>query len=598
MLVSDLIIDYLASLHVKHVFLITGAAIAFTVDSFRKRKDIIYICMQHEQAAAMAAEAYSRMGPDIGVAMGTSGPGATNLITGICGAWFDSIPTIYITGQVNTNELSKNSKVRQTGFQETNIVKIIKPITKFATQVKKPEEIKFLLEKAVYIAKNGRPGPVLLDIPINIQYAEVDPKILKSYQPSKNLDYQDFGADLKKKVKSAIKLIEKSTRPVILAGFGNHLAKSEKELQDFVNKLGFPVVTTWSGLDLMNYDNPLLIGQAGVYGARSANFAIQNADLLISIGARLDTRQTGSKPQNYARGAKKIVVDIDKAELDKRRGLIPDIPINTDTKLFLQEILAEIPKIKKPKIDKWLRVVKDWKFKYPTILPQYQKQKSYVNPYHFISTLSEMLPDNAIIIPDEGGNLTWTMQSFKIKNGQRLFSTFGNSPMGYALPAAIGACFAVNMKRPVICITGDGGLQINIQEFQTVVHHKLPLKIFILNNKSYGIIKQFQDTWLESRYEASEKGYSTPDFVKVASAYKIKTVQIKNHKELKSKISQVLNFKGPVFCDVLLHPDQKIIPKIEFGMPLEDMTPYLKRQEFIKNMIVKPLPESLTLELN
>lgn len=586
MLVSDFIINYLASLGIRHVFLITGAAIAFTVDAFRKRRDITYICMNHEQAAAMAADAYSRVGPGLGVALATSGPGATNLITGICCSWFDSIPTLLITGQVNTKEQKGESKVRQLGFQETDIVEIVKPITKYAYKIETPQEIKYQLQKAVYIAKSPRPGPVLIDIPINIQYAKIQKAELKSFQ-AKELKVKDKKINIAKLIKLTVDLINKSTRPVILAGFGNHLANNEKELQKLVGKLNFPVVTTWSATDLFPKDFKLLIGQSGVYGSRAANFTIQNCDLLISIGARLDTRQTGGNPKTYARNAKKIVVDIDSAELTKG-WIIPDVKVNLDAKIFVKELLSNADKIKTANLENWLAKIEIWKGKYPIVEKSYFRQKKFVNPYVFGQVLSTLLAPDSIIIPDEGGNLTWVMQSIQIKSGQRLFSAFGNSPMGYALPAAIGASFATGGKRPVICITGDGGLQLNIQEFQVIVHHKLPIKIIVLNNKSYGIIKQFQDTWLESRYEASQKGYSAPDFIKVAEAYKIKTVRIKNHSEIRSKLKQVLSSQSAVFCEVLLSPDQKISPKLEFGRPLEDLSPLLPRKEFFKNMINKP----------
>lgn len=589
--VSEYIVNFIESQSVKEVFLITGGAIAFIVDAFSNKKNIKYICMQHEQSAAMAAEAYSRLGPGLGVAMATSGPGATNLITGICCAWYDSIPTLYITGQVNTQELSGKRKVRQLGFQETKITEIVKPITKFAEKLEKAQDIKFLLEKAVYIAKSNRPGPVLIDVPIDIQYAKVDTDNLKSFTPpkkeKKNID---------KEISETIKLINNSERPVVLLGFGIHLSGAEEELEELLKVLKFPVVTTWSGLDTVPFESPVRVGQSGVYGERAANFAIQNSDLLISIGARLDTRQTGGDPKTYARGAKKIVVDIDPAELNKRRGLTPDVAIAVDAKQFISTLLRYRKGLKLPNINSWTNKVNEWKHKYPIIKKEYIAQKKYVNPYVFTKVLSDLLPENAVIIPDEGGNLTWTIQGIQLKKGQRLFSAFGNSPMGYALPASIGACFATNRKRPVICITGDGGLQINIQEFQTIIHHALPIKIFILDNKCYGIIKQFQDTWLESRYEASQLGYSTPDFLKVAEAYGFKAIKINNHSELEKNIKQVLAEKGPVFCDVLIDPDQKIFPKIEFGMPLEDMTPYLKRQEFMHNMITKPLEKSLTLK--
>lgn len=593
MTVSEYIVSFLESQRVEEVFLITGGAVAFIVDAFSSKKNIKYICMQHEQSAAMAADAYARLGPGgLGVAMATSGPGATNLITGICCAWYDSIPVLYITGQVNTKEQSGGRKVRQIGFQETNIVDIVKPITKLAEKLEKAEDIKYLLEKAVSIAKSQRPGPVLVDIPINLQYQEINPEQLIGYKIPKENSKQDLNS----KISQTINLIEKSKRPVLLLGFGIRLAGAEKEIESLLSVLKLPIVTTWSGLDLVPFNHPMRVGQSGIYGSRAANFAVQNSDLLISVGARLETRQTGGDPKTYAREAKKVVIDIDPAELDKKRGLTPDVAIATGAKEFINAFLKRKEGIKFPDITGWLNKVDKWKKKYPVLKQEYLAQKKYVNPYVFCKILSDLLPSNAVIIPDEGGNLTWTIQGIQLKKGQRLFSAFGNSPMGYALPASIGACFATQKKKPIICITGDGGLQINIQELQTIVHHKLPIKIFVLDNKCYGIIKQFQDTWLGSRYEASDLGYSTPDFLKVAKAYGLKAIKIDNHSHLKKKIKEVLAGKDSIFCDVLLDPGQKILPKTEFGMPLEDMMPYLQRKEFFKNMIIAPLQKSKDLK--
>ncbi len=583
MLVSDYILDYLSSIGIKHVFLITGGAIAFVVDAFHKRKDIGYVCAYHEQAAAMAADAYSRMGPGIAATMVTSGPGATNLITGICCSFFDSIPAIHITGQVNTFEQKGKTLVRQVGFQETDIVSIAKPVTKFAAQLDKPENIRYLLEKATYIAKSGRPGPVVLDIPQNFQRVEIDPKSLKGFKlPVEVRKDKD-----QLKLKEIMELIRKSKRPVLLAGGGIKLSGAQKEVRKLADSLKIPVVTSWSGFDLFPYDYKLRIGEIGVYGSRAANFAIQNADFILSVGSRLDTRQTGGRPETFARKAKIVMEDIDKAELSKRRGLTPYIQVHADAKEFINAFLSE-SKGFKGAVSKWLAQCILWRENYKVVKKEYYKEKKYVNPYVFIDTLCDELDDNAIIIPDDGANLTWTMQAFRLKEGQSLFSAFGNSPMGYAFPAAIGAAFS-QKNRQVVCIDGDGSFQINIQELQSVAYHKLPIKIFILNNRGYGIIKQFQELYLGSRFEATGKGYSSPDFIGIAKAYKIKTVTIKNHKELRQKIKEVLKYKGPVVCDVALWENQKIIPKLEFGKSIEDLTPYLPREEFLKNMIVKPV---------
>src|SRR3989344_7707370 len=586
MKLSDYLIQYLADKNVKHVFLITGGAVAHIVDSFRNVKSIRYICHQHEQGAAMAAEAYSRLSGTLGVSMATSGPGATNLITGMCCAWFDSIPTLYITGQVNTDEQKGKSAVRQVGFQETDIVAIVKPVTKFAAMVTDPKDIKYYLDKAMCCAYEGRPGPVLLDIPMNVQRAEINPKALRSFTPPSEKKLYDRGDTLIKKVRATMRLMKHAKRPVIIVGGGVRLAGAVSEMKEFIKKSGVPVVTSWSGFDAIAYNHPLHVGQFGVYGNRAANFAVQNSDVLISVGSRLDTRQTGGKPALFARGAKRVMVDIDRAEIKKRRGFKADIEIWSDAKAFLGAINQELSHFEKPDIDSWVQKTQAWKKKYPACLPEYYTQKGSVNSYVFAKILSELLPKSAVIIPDDGGNLTWTIQAFQLKEGQRLFSAFGNSPMGYSFPASIGAALAVGPKRQVVAIIGDGSFQMNIQELQTLFYYKVPSKVFILNNHSYGIIKQFQDMYFGGRHEASspEKGYAPPDFIAIAKAYKLKTVQIKNHKELRSKIKEVLLYRGPVICDVLIADNQRLIPKLEFGKPIEDLSPELPGGEFKANM--------------
>ena len=586
MKLSDYVIKYLADQGTRHVFLITGGAVMNLVDSFRKFDNINYICVQNEQAAAMAAEAYTRISGHLGGAMATSGPGATNLITGICCAYFDSIPAIYITGQVNTFESKGDRAVRQVGFQETDIVSIVEPVTKFAALINDPQKIKYYLDKAYYLARSGRPGPVLLDIPMNVQRAEINPDELESFIPEerkinlKNIENQ---------IEIIFDLIKKSKRPLILAGAGVRHAGAQKEFKEFIEKIKLPFTLSWGALDLMAFNHPLYADSFGVSASRAGNFAVQNSDLLIIIGSRLDTRQTGGRPDTFARGAKKVYIDIDIAEIYKKRGLNPDLAVIADAKDFLTLINNKLNNFEKPDFTAWINQVQNWKKKYPNCPPEYAGNKDQVNIYYFMKVLSEESKADDIIITDAGGNLTWTMQGFNVKAGQRLFSAFGHSPMGYSLPAAIGASLAAD-KKPVTCIIGDGGIQINIQELQTIAHYKLPIKIFVVNNNAYGIIKQFQDIWLESRYEATcpEKGCSFPDFVKVGQAYGLKTEIIDKPASLREKIRAVLDSGPAVLCDVKIPCGQKIIPKLEYGKPIEDASPLLDRQEFSENMIVNP----------
>ena len=584
---SDYTLKFLQKKKVKKVFLITGGAISFMVDAFSRNKNIQYISVAHEQSAAMMADSYSRLGPNFSCTMVTSGPGATNLITGIACSYFDSIPALHICGQVNTYEQQdgdkSTKKVRQVGFQETDIVNIAKPITKYAYKIKNASEIRYVLEKAHHIATSGRPGPVLVDIPMDLQRAQIKPNKLKSFKPEinkKKINYKNI-------IVKVNDLLKKSKKPVVILGGGIKYGKSEKDLINFLKNFNTPIVTTWSGVDLIDYNNENYIGNIGVYGSRAANFTVQNSDLILCLGTRLDTRVTGGVPKSFARKAKKIVVDVDKYELGKKRGLKIDLKVELDIKNFFR-VYNKYNKIKVNR-EAWLLRCTNWKTKYPIILKKFYKEKKYVNPYIFIDKLSKVLNNKDIIIADDGGHLTWTIQSFKVKFGQKLFSAFGNSPMGYALPASIGASIAKNNKR-IICIDGDGSIQINLQELHTIDKLQLPVKIFILNNDGYGIIKQFQDLYIGKRYEASGKGVTNPDFRKISNAFNISYNLIKNHLDLK-KLYKIISSKKPEIIEIKLKHNQTIMPKLQFGNPIEDLSPLLPRKEFNENMdisLIKP----------
>lgn len=590
MKLSDYLASFLAQNGISHVFQIIGGASVHMVHSIHVTLGIDYVCVQHEQAGAMAAEAYSRMTKNLGCAMATSGPGMTNLITGIGCAYFDSTPVLYITGQVNTYESKQGRTVRQVGFQETDIVEMIKPLTKLAVQVTDPKDIGYYLEKAIYVAKSGRPGPVLIDIPMDVQRAVIDPDKLRRFNSKEvKVDVDDMQS-VRKNVQKAVRLFKKAKRPVVIAGGAIRYADQTKEFEELMSLLDFPVVATWSGIDVLSHDNPLYIGQIGVSGGRGANFAVQNSDCIVSFGSRLDTRITGGKPETFARAAKKIIVDIDRAELFKGRGLTPDIGICADLRDVLPIFIKEVRKNKILKNNTWLNKTVSWKKRYPAVLEEWRKIKKDVNPYVFMEALSKNLSKDAVVVTDCGGNLTWTIQGLHLKKDQRLFSAMGNSPMGYSFAASIGASFGLG-KKEVICIIGDGGMQINIQELQTLRYYNLPIKLFILNSRSYAIIKQFQEMYFDSNFLASEpdSGYSVPDFVKIARAYGLPTKQIKTNKELTIKIKEVLRQKGPIVCDVWVPQNAKLIPKLEFGKPIEDLSPTLPRKEFMENMIIPPI---------
>ena len=593
---SDYVLSFLEKKKVKNIFTITGGAICFLMDAFSRNRNMKYTAVAHEQAGAMMADAYSRLGPNFSATMVTSGPGATNLLTGIACSWFDSIPSLHICGQANQHELASydisTKKVRQVGFQETDIIAIAKPITKFTHQLKHENEIKYVLEKAFHISQEGRPGPVLIDIPMNLQRKIVDPKKLKSfYVKKKSIKKQK----LINQINKVLSHLKKSKRPVIIIGGGIRISKTCKELLVFLKGMNIPLITTWSGVDAITHDHKNYIGNIGVYGSRAANFVIQNSDFVLSLGSRLDTRVTGGIPKNFARNAIIASVDIDKYELNKKRGLEIKIKINESLKDFFIYFI-KISKntiINKPE---WIQKSILWKKKYPAVLDSDRQQKKYVNPYFFMERLSKHLKSDDIVIADDGAHLIWTIQALKVLKKQRLFSAFGNSPMGYAFPASIGASIALNKKK-IICIDGDGSIQINIQELQTMVSNQLPIKIIIMNNDGYGIIKQFQELYLDKRYEAvnSYNGVTNPNFSKIARAYGIKYSEIKNNSDIDKVLMKTLKSSSAEFINIFIKPDQKIVPKLTFGSPLEDLSPKIPRKDFSENMIVKTVKRDVKI---
>ena len=577
MKLTDYIAEYISKI-ADNVFVGQGGNIIHVLDSLGKRKDIKIIPSQNEQGAAIAADAYSRFNEKkIGVTATTSGPGMLNLMQGIACSFFDSIPTVHFVGAVVTSQLRKNKKIRQIGFQEMEVVDIVKPITKYAVLLKDKNMIKYELEKMLYYAKEGRQGPVLMDLPDDLQRAYINPKKLKSFTPPKRL---------KKKVlfeKKFLNLIKNSKRPLIVVGHGINLSNTKKELYKFISKTGIPFSPSWATVDLFTSEDKLNAGTFGVAATRYGNFAIQNADLLISLGCRLNTQITGSNLKSFAPNAKKIVVDIDDNEFKKTNGLKYDLKINLNLKDFFKTIN---PKIKNKKnYSKWISNFRLWKLKYPIVQQEYYRQTKKCNPYVFFRSLSEQTGKNDVLIPDASANLIWAMQSFKVK-GQKIFTALNHSPMGYSMPATIGAYLADKTKN-VICTIGDGSMQMNIQELATISHFNLPIKIFVINNKGYGLIKQTQDTWLDSRRVGvdSRSGLAMPNLIKIANAYGIKTVEINNHKEMDKKLRGVLKSKFPVLCDVKVDEKQKVIPKLEFGREIQDLSPRLNQEEMNLNMI-------------
>jgi acetolactate synthase-1/2/3 large subunit len=593
--VSDYIFSYIADLGVKEVFAVCGGAAMHLVDSLGKNKALNYIATHHEQAAAMAAEGYSRISGKPGVVLVTSGPGGTNTITGLYGGWIDSIPMIFISGQVTTDTLISDTGLRQFGIQEANIVELVKPVTKYAVTVTDSNMIKYHLQKAHFLAVSGRPGPVWLDIPLDVQSKLVDLEKVVAFD-SKELGNKMSPEKLEDQVAACLRLMQRAERPVLIFGYGVRLAGAEKELLSLIETHKIPAVSSWTASDMVSTDHVCYVGRSGIMGDRAGNFAVQNSDLVLIIGSRMSIPQVGYNYKDFARGAKKIMVDIDAVEL-KKPSLNVDLAIQTDAKLFLSALLAQAKNRSTAlKTDNWLKKCQGWKAKYPVVLPGYKGSRDKVNSFYFIDVLSEKLGGEAIIVTDMGTSFTCTMQTFRTKQGQRLFTSSGHASMGFGLPGAIGACLA-NGRKKTICVSGDGAMQMNIQELQTLVHYKLPVILFVLNNQGYLTIKLMQQNHF-GRYVGSEpsSGVSCPDIIKLAAAYGIRSERISNQDELRAKIDGVLAEPGPFICEIIMPEDQPLIPRVSslkkpdgtiISKPLEDLYPFLSREEFYSNMIIK-----------
>lgn len=595
---SDYVFDFVAQTGVKHVFLLPGGGCMHLVDSLGRNKKLQYICCLHEQAAAIAADAYGQYTNNLGVALVTTGPGGTNTLTGVAASWLDSVPVLFISGQVKRADMIGNRGVRQMGFKEINIIDLVRPITKYAVTVTEPEQIRYHLEKAVFLAKHGRSGPVWIDIPLDVQAAMINGKKIDAF--NHELSPSDDSKNLEARINNVIEYLNISNRPVILAGNGIRLAGALDDFYKLIDILKVPILTTWKAIDILPETHPLYVGRPGAIGQRGANFVQQNADLLITTGARLDFGQTAYNHKNFARGARKIIVDIDPAEISKMHMNI-DVPICADAKLFIRELIQAKAKISKRDHTKWLKRCKEWQKKYPVVLPEYWEQKQYVNDYVLIDILSDLMDSKDLLIPGSSGACSErTMQAFRVKKGMRIFNSQGLGAMGFGIPMAIGGCIASGKR--TVCIDGDGGFVLNIQELEVVRRLNLPIKFFVLNNQGYVSIQATQRNYFNGYYVAStrESGLTLPDYKKIAKAFGIPSFQFKNHHNIKEKVREILDLRGPVICDVMLSPEQMTSPRVStkkmsdgsmVSSPMEDLWPFLDREEFKANMIIKPVEE-------
>jgi acetolactate synthase-1/2/3 large subunit len=562
---SDFIATFLERKGVKHVFELSGGMITHMLDSLNQKTSINIITMHHEQSAAFAADAYGRVTGIPGVALATSGPGATNLLTGIGNCYFDSTPAVFITGQVNRHEQKGDRAIRQLGFQETDIVAMATPVTKACFKITDANELPEVLEKAFYIATEGRPGPVLIDIPMDVQRSKVEVGDATYIEPNILLPSKDQMQAIADSIKDA-------KRPLILVGRGVRSAFAIDELKVFLEKTQLPVITTLLAVDAVEHDHPARVGFIGSYGNRWANIAFGECDLLIVLGSRLDIRQTGADTKFFE---DRVIyhIDCEPGEINNRvKGCIPVI---ADVKGFLTSFNGFSDVLSFDKKDDWYNYFKTLKLDWPDTA---ELKPTGINPNYFMHQLSKHAAAAKSFIADVGAHQMWAAQSIDLNGDQTFFTSAGMGAMGYSLPAGIGACFAHDIK-PVVVIVGDGCMQINIQELQTISRNKLPVKIVVLNNKNLGMIRQFQDSYFESRYQSTYWGYSAPDFEKVAKAYEIDSITINSEAEIEEASKWMWNEENadkPVLLQVMIDPHTNTYPKIAFGRPITEMEPFAK----------------------
>ena len=563
-------------------------------DSLGREKRIEFVCNLHEQASAIATEAYSRVTNALSACLVTTGPGGTNAVTGVAAAYLDSTPCLFLSGQVKRADDKTGTGLRQLGVQEVDIVSIVAPITKYAVRVPDASSIRYHLEKACHLALKARRGPVWVDIPLDLQGATIETDTLVGFEPS-DLPGDDNSGELAMKVGEALTLLRDAERPVIIVGNGVRSADAIPAFLELAELLQVPVLSTWLGLDIMPDDHPLNFGRPGSVAPRVANFTLQNSDWLLSVGARLDMAMTAYAHERFARAAKKVMVDVDGAEIGKMKTRI-DVPIVSDANAFLVEAIRQAKLLPHRDRTSWLARCRDWKRRYPLVLPEHRAASDRVSTYLFSDVLSEEMAAGDILASgSSGAGIEIFLLVFRVKEGQRVFHNRGLGSMGFGLPAAIGACLASGRKRTV-CVDGDGGFQMNIQELETVARLKLPTKFFVLNNEGYSSIRTSQNRYFGALVGAdASSGMTLPNLLKVAEAYGVPGVRISHPGELRARIREVLDTPGPVVCEVMSPRDELRMPSVTSfqrpdgsmgSKPLEDLWPFLDREEFAANMLI------------
>ena len=593
--VADYIMARIADYGIKHIFYLPGGGAMFLNDALFCEKRLTGVICHHEQACGISAEANGRTNmAGFGVAIVTTGPGATNVLTPVAGAWIESLPMLVVSGQVKRADGLKGRPLRQGGVQEVDVVSMVKPVTKYSITINKPEDVRYHFEEAIWHMRNGRPGPVWLDIPLDVQASIIDPDNLRAFTPT--IKNKSFNFD--QQFKKLDSLLTDSKRPILLIGHGVRISGGANDFQLLAEQLGIPCTFTWNASDLLDWNHPLYIGRPGVVAARAPNLAIQNSDLLVSIGCRLDNVVTAYNPKEFARAAKKVVVDIDENELSRHEMMI-DLSINMDAKEFIKQWIER--NTSKKDYKKWLEKCTNWKIKYNALDGKVFNKNKAISHYQFVDILSDIIPENRLVITGSSGLAIEVLYTvYRNKIGQRMFLTSGLGSMGYGLPAAIGACYGAN-KNPTICIESDGSLMLNLQELVTMKAQNLPIILIIMNNNGYASIRNTQKNYFEGRYLGTglSSGLLIPNIILLSKAIGIESKRIVNSQNLLIELKEVINQKGPYVCEVMLQSEEVLSPKVAaipqddgsiISMPLEDMSPLLSISQLESEMLI-PLEE-------
>jgi len=601
---SDAIAEFLERNNIKTVFGIIGAGNAHIFDAIYRRGFSEIICVHHEQAAVMAMGAYYRTKGEITAALATTGAGTTNTITGLVSCWMDSIPGIIICG----NEKSvfcdpEKNPLRIWGVQGYDSISMVDKVTKYAKRVLNPLDMDLELEKAKHISLEGRKGPTWLEIPMDVQGAKIEKSSLKKFTPKNKDLFKPMGdvTSLRDGAQKIIESFKNAKRPVIWLGHGIRLAGALELIKPLLEKLGSPTLVTWQGIDMIESDHPLVYGRAGVYGGRASNFVLQNSDFVLSLGTRMAIPQIGYSTEELARDAKIVCVDIDEDELKKYQERL-DYAVCSDAKDLMEELLSQLSGETVPSYGDWIKQCDTYREKFPLVGPEHADQDGFINSYPFMKKISDLMSDDELVVTDMGTALLSGFQVMQINKQKRMFTSTGLGEMGYGLPAAIGASFAKD-RGSVLCLNCDGGMMMNLQELQTIAHHNLPIKILVIVNDGYLMIKNTQKGLFNGRFASSDKehGVSCPDFSKLADAFGLEKMQIKTWEDVDKVLPEFLNAKGPVICEVFTHPEQLCVPKLGIALtekgeivspPLEDLSPLLSREEIKENMIIGMHPKS------